>query len=128
MFKVGSLGLERFEEIFQHAQVGLHLIFLEPPLHQAGLLVQCGVDQVGDVAQLSGDRGALLPVGEIDREQRRPRDRPGDAAGQAHDLPVPKLGEVPHRGQSDQPRCARHHNLFPRQRHGHGRHRRPVSD
>ena len=42
---------QRLEQVAQHGQVGVHLVALAPTRHQARLLVDRGVDDVGDTAR-----------------------------------------------------------------------------
>ena len=47
--------LEWRKEILQHRQVGLHLLAIEPAVHQPRLLVDRGVNQIGHVRHRSED-------------------------------------------------------------------------
>ena len=121
----GVPGRQGLEEVLQHAEVGLHLVVLQPSLHQPRLLVQGGVHEVADIAELADHRLALRTVGQIHRPQGGAGHAAGYPAGQAHHVPVAELGKVPHRGQPHQARCAGDDDpLGLRLRVGHGRHRR----
>ena len=60
-------SLQRLQEIFQHRQVGCHLLTVAPALDESWFFVDCRVDQMGNVGQLPEDLGTAPLIGEINR-------------------------------------------------------------
>ena len=66
MLQAGGRGEERVEEVAQHQLVRLHLVALEPPGKQPGLLEEGGIDHVGDVVATGEHSPTLSGIGEVD--------------------------------------------------------------
>ncbi len=82
-------------EVTKHGEVGLHLVGLAPAGDQARLLVERGVDDVGDLRKRTECGAAGFRIGEIHGQVTelslgRGLWRP---AGDADGIPVLQLGE-----------------------------------
>src|SRR5712691_7316127 len=98
---------QRFTEIFQHCQVGGHLLTVAPALDKAWCFVDGRVDQMGHVGHLPENLGTATLVGEINRQQGDALQAGRDATGDPDHVPVLELRKMPHGGTPDQTGCAR---------------------
>ena len=98
----GVVAGQRLHEVAQHLQVGLHLVLLGPPGDEARLLVDRGVDDVGDVREpANACRGGL--VLQVDRQvaERLVAEDLGLAARDRDDVPAVVEEAVDGRGADE---------------------------
>ena len=73
---------ERLEEVAEHRGIGRDLVRVAPAGDELRLLVEGGIDEIGDTGELGAEGRALALVGQVEGEEARAeglgRRTPGD--------------------------------------------------
>ena len=105
MAKPGAVG-ERAEQVAEHGRVGGNLLAVDPAGEQPRLLIERGVDEVGDLGQVADEGGGRVAVGEIDLTEVDAGRFGGPAPGNRDDARPRLAGEAADAGRADEARGA----------------------